>query len=397
MNKNHETVRFCCFNSNLHSYEKILRNKDEKLVNAQEMKYHIDFVQISVYLTALGLFKFVKDVKGNNENLVNQELLELFKFSILMENPFPKHLLNSNETKIKKEEEDIFKQSTSACFGIGRLGNQMCNFASQFALYKEFGIKGYLSSFGYSIMNQIFQMKPQNRYDTKDSFKVINVNELDRNKLSWVYIYPDHLIYNRTILNRFKLSWFIKLRPETCDFKGFLPYIEELKQSYFRFKPKIFRETRKAQNELFKANANNNTIVSIHLRFTDMKQHLKKVFNLRLPTKNYFEAAMVHMKRKIGGELLFLAFSDDRDSAERLLANLNPKLNIKFLDSMLSEGETLAIMSLAKGSILSHSTFGLWGALLRDKLDNIILPKEFLQTDIGYYFSSAKFSNIIYL
>ena len=149
--------------------------------------------------------------------------------------------------------------------------------------------------------------------------------------------------------------------------------------------------------ELINATVNNTTFVSIHLRFTDMKQHLKKVFNLPLPTKNYFEAAIVHMKKNIGGEVLFLAFSDDRDSAERLLGNLNPKLNIKFLDSKLSEGETLAIMSLAKGSILSHSTFGLWGALLRDKLDNIILPKEFRQTDIGYYFSSAKLSNVIYL
>ena len=361
------------------------------------MKYAIAFVQISVYVTVLGLFKLVKDVKGNDEKLVDQELLELFKFSILMENAFPKHLLNSNEVKIKKEEENIFKPSTSACFGIGRLGNQMCNFASQFALYKEFGINGYLSSFASSILNQIFQMKPQNKYDTKDPFKVVNVNDLDRNKLSWVYIYPDHLIHNRTIINRYKSSWFIKLRPETCDFKGFLPYIEELKQSYFRFKPNIIKEAIKVQNEFFNEIANNTTFVSIHLRFTDMKQHLKKVFNLRLPTKNYFEAAMVHMKKKIDGEVLFLAFSDDRDSAERLLANLNPKPNIKFLDSMLSEGETLAIMSLAKGSILSHSTFGLWGVLLRDKLDNIILPKEFLQTDIGYYFSSAKLSDVIYL
>ena len=63
-------------------------------------------------------------------------------------------------------EKNIFEESTSACFGIGRLGNQMCNFASQFALYKEFGINGYLSSFASSILNQIFQMKPQNNYDT---------------------------------------------------------------------------------------------------------------------------------------------------------------------------------------------------------------------------------------
>ena len=104
------------------------------------------------------------------------------------------------------------------------------------------------------------------------------------------------------------------------------------------------------------------------------------------------------MEKTFSGEIIFIAFSDDQSQAKKLLlAKTKKKFNVKFLDSISSEGETLALMSLAKGSILTHSTFGLWGALLREKLDNIVLPKDFLKTDIGYYFSSANISSVIYL
>ena len=355
------------------------------------------FIQICINIVIAHLIEYVDNVKRNNDDVLNEEMLELFKFSIVIDNQFPKHILNFHDQK-SSQKEDIFGPSASACFGIGRLGNQLCNFASQFALYKEFGINIQLSSFSHKTLHKIFQMKSQNSHVTKNPFKIVKINDLDPNKLNWVYVYPDHLIDNRSLLNQYKLSWFIKLRPETCDVKGFLPYLQELKQSYLEFKPDVITQAMKKLTKYVGAIENNDTIVSIHLRFTDMQHHLHKVFNLRLPDENYYVNALTHMKKKLNAKIVFLAFSDDPSQARRLLqrtSNLN--FNVKFLDSILSEGETLALMSLAKGSILSHSTFGLWGALLRDELDNIILPKDFLKTDIGYYFSSSKLSNAIYL
>ena len=42
----------------------------------------------------------------------------------------------------------------------------------------------------------------------------------------------------------------------------------------------------------------------------------------------------------------------------------------------------MALLSLADHSIISHGTFGMWGALLANN-GEIIMSKELLNTDIG--------------
>ena len=45
----------------------------------------------------------------------------------------------------------------------------------------------------------------------------------------------------------------------------------------------------------------------------------------------------------------------------------------------------MALLSLADHSIISYGTFGLWGALLADRLKTgeTVMAKDFLKTDIG--------------
>ena len=45
----------------------------------------------------------------------------------------------------------------------------------------------------------------------------------------------------------------------------------------------------------------------------------------------------------------------------------------------------MALLSLSDHSILSYGTFGLWGALLANRLKSgeTVMAKDFLQTDIG--------------
>ena len=45
----------------------------------------------------------------------------------------------------------------------------------------------------------------------------------------------------------------------------------------------------------------------------------------------------------------------------------------------------MALLSLSDHSILSYGTFGLWGALLGNRLQNgeTIMDKEFQKTDVG--------------
>ena len=65
-------------------------------------------------------------------------------------------------------------------------------------------------------------------------------------------------------------------------------------------------------------------------------------------------------------------------------------------DISLEPSVVMAMLSLSEGSILTYGTFGLWGALLRRNLNIIIAPKEFLNTKIGFYLSTANIKGVTY-
>ena len=126
---------------------------------------------------------------------------------------------------------------------------------------------------------------------------------------------------------------------------------------------------------------------------TDIEHHLSKLFGLSMASKEYFTRAMSRMTEKFGSNIKFLAFSDDIQKAQTML---HSKENEHFdLEFPLVDGSspttriTLALLSLCEGSILTYSTFGLWGALLRKNQRNIIMPKEIKRTDIGKYVSNS--------
>ena len=278
--------------------------------------------------------------------------------------------------------------SNVASFGNGGLGNQMCNFASLFALYKDFGMPSYLEEHSFRLLQNTFLLDNGNSTFAKFPYFVTNLENIS--PLSWVHISNNLLMYNRSeLLNRYKYSWLIKLNPYVCDIKGFFPYLDELRNSYFRFQPKVIKHGKYIMQNLQRQHGKNTKFVSIHARMTDMEYHLKTVFGISMASKEYFTRAMSQMRRKIGPNVTFLAFSDDIQKAKDvLLTKENDRFNIEF---PLFDGNapspriTLALLALCKGSILTYSTFGLWGALLREHKIHVIMPKEIIGTDIAHY------------
>ena len=134
---------------------------------------------------------------------------------------------------------------------------------------------------------------------------------------------------------------------------------------------------------------------------TDIKDHLHKLFNLPMTSEEYFTRAMLHMQRKFGKNVIFIAFSDDtRKAKETLLTARNEKFTIIFPifeEQNSSSSTVLALLSLSEGSILTYSTFGLWGALLRKDIEDTILPVGIVNTDIGTYVSGANISGVTFL
>ena len=102
---------------------------------------------------------------------------------------------------------------------------------------------------------------------------------------------------------------------------------------------------------------------------------------------------MSRMTAKFGSNIKFLAFSDDIQKAQTMLLskeNENFDLEFPLVDGLSPTTRiTLGLLSLCEGSILTYSTFGLWGALLRKNQRNIVMPKEIVKTDIGKYVSNS--------
>ena len=129
--------------------------------------------------------------------------------------------------------------SVLANFGNGRLGNQMCNFASQYALHKEYEVLSYFSKSSLNTLKEAFQLpKSSGRNSSyyKWNDKCIKARDID-----WAYISNAQLIQpkkRKRLFEYLKKSYYIKLETYVCDIKGFLPYVQDLRKYIFRFKSK---------------------------------------------------------------------------------------------------------------------------------------------------------------
>ena len=331
------------------------------------------------------------------------EDIQLF-FTRFIDYTFPK-ATEIDRKDLMTAHDEWSRFSISASFGIGRLGNQMCNVASQFALYQDFGIVSFISNYSYTVLSNTFLFEQSPATGDKTFYKRITPKNIDRNKLSWIYISNEDMIYRRSyIFKRYRYSWFFKLEPNVCDFKSFFSYIKQLRNGLFKFNQNVLGQANIALRNILQDSKNHitdNIYVAIHIRSTDMEEDVKIKYNISLPSKTYFTRAMTLLQQRFTRRVIFVAFSDNNERARELLdTKQNKKLTILYPsvdDTSSGTRVTLALLSLAQGSILTYGTFGIWGALLRTQQTNIVAPVELLKTGIGFYLSTANISGIYYI
>jgi len=113
------------------------------------------------------------------------------------------------------------------------------------------------------------------------------------------------------------------------DVKGFYPYIQELTNDILIFKPEHLQAATKILNEL---NPNQNIMISIHVRLTDIERHLKKLFNVEYTPDDYFKRAMAYFHKKYKNVIFYVLSDDTRKAKAKLTnANFNSKYNIVYV------------------------------------------------------------------
>ena len=110
----------------------------------------------------------------------------------------------------------------------------------------------------------------------------------------------------RKNLERYKMDNYVKLGAYTTDVQGFFPYLNELKTSVFKFKDEDLRTAKsiiQSVTNTFKATKRLNmddevTMVSIRVRLTDFKHHLKVLFDMEFVSNEFLTKAMRYFTNK---------------------------------------------------------------------------------------------------
>ena len=103
------------------------------------------------------------------------------------------------------------------------------------------------------------------------------------------------LMHERQKVENLKFNHYLKLDKYVMDVKGYYPYLHELTNDILKFKPEHLQAANKILNEL---NPNQNIMISIHVRLTDIERHIKNLFNVEYTPDDYFKRAMSYFHKK---------------------------------------------------------------------------------------------------
>lgn len=221
---------------------------------------------------------------------------------------------------------------------LGRLGNQMWEYISVWAVAKVTGHEPYVPSCLIQALGKVFQN--------------LTVPPLSCIANCALETYPvERKVANFTLLDgNILLQNYVQL-PEYV-----VPLLNDVKQ-IFRFKEHIVKES---QRLLQKASngVKNVVYVGVHVRRTDYREYLKRKYKASLVKSEFFLRQMNYFRNKYKS-VMFVVVSDEPKWCEDKLAG----------DDVVvmrnnSPEQDLAIMAACNHSIIDYGTYGVWRAIL---------------------------------
>ena len=111
---------------------------------------------------------------------------------------------------------------------------------------------------------------------------------------------------SRSQLENLTTNSYVKLETYTIDIQGFFPYVDELKNDVFKFKPEDMKTARTILQSVKNAYRGTKkpeivgdiTMISMHIRLTDFKHHLAVLFNMTYISNEFLTQAMTYCTTK---------------------------------------------------------------------------------------------------
>ena len=221
---------------------------------------------------------------------------------------------------------------------LGRLGNQMYEYISVWAIAKKAGHEPYIPSCMIQELGMIFQN--------------LTVPPLSYLAYCTTEKYPIQV--QAGMIDHFKGSM---LLPAYAQIPKYIaPLVSEVRQ-IFQFKEHLVEESQRLLHNASKG-VKNITYVGVHVRRTDYNKHLKLLYHAIMVKPDFFVRQMNLLRNKYK-PIMFVVVSDDPEWCEREL-----RCDDVVVIRNNSPEQDLAIMAACSHSIIDYGTYGMWGAIL---------------------------------
>jgi len=221
---------------------------------------------------------------------------------------------------------------------IGRLGNQMYEYSSLWAIARKTGREPYVPSCLLQKLGKIFQN--------------LTVPPLSYIAFCTIEQYPVQV--EADMIDNFNGSM---LLPTYAQIPKYIaPLVSEVRE-IFQFKEHIVDKSQRLLHDATKG-VKNITYVGVHVRRMDYKEHLKLLYHVSMVKPDFFLRQMNLLRNKYK-PIMFVVLSDDPKWCESVfhgddvvvMRNNSPE-------------QDLAIMAACNHSIIDYGTYGMWGAIL---------------------------------
>lgn len=230
----------------------------------------------------------------------------------------------------------------------GRLGNQLWEYASVWAVARRTGLEPYVPRCIHSRLDQVFESLTLPTLDELAHCPV-NLNSFVNTLEMWNYTNQSILLPRYASLPEVVLTWVQDLFQEFT----FRKKLRDKSLQVLRTAGKLTNNSLSNETALY---------VGVHVRRTDYLGYLWRKHNAVLAEPKYFFTAMEYFEKKYPS-VVFIVISDD---PAWCIQHLGKKKNVFVAgkNSLSTPGQDLAIMAACNHTIIDYGTFGVWGALL---------------------------------
>ncbi|XP_043914948.1 galactoside alpha-(1,2)-fucosyltransferase 2-like [Protopterus annectens] len=271
--------------------------------------------------------------------------------------------LNSDDLKTLSVIEDIRKDEGMWIVNSqGRLGNQMGEYATLFALAKLNRRRAYILPEMYNYLAPVFRIT------------LPTLKREEANRISWTnYWLHDWMAPEYANIN----GKYVQLTGYPCSWTFFHHIRDEIRQE-FRMHDHLNEEAERYLQKI-KGDRKNTTFIAVHVRRGDYVRVMPKTWKGVIADKAYFEKAMAYFRNKYQ-EPVFVVSSNGIDWCKE---NINASMGDVYFSGDGSEGSPghdFAILVHCNHTILTVGTFGFWVAYLVGGeaiyLSNFTLPES---------------------